>query len=163
MAILDNLKFPIKRPILVTGSHRSGSTWVGKMLDLSNQTYYLGEIFNPKDGRLSQKLLTNWFLYIPVEEGRDHDIYKPLEQILRLNFSWPNRLGVRSFLPSRLILFRHTYKWFGFPRPIMKDPIAVLSAEWLAQVFNMDVICLIRHPAAFVYSLAKANWDFNFR
>jgi len=40
----------------------------------------------------------------------------------------------------------------------MKDPIALLSAEWLAATFDMDVMVLIRHPAAFVSSLLKLNW-----
>jgi len=44
----------------------------------------------------------------------------------------------------------------------MKDPIAIFSAEWLASTFNMDVIVLIRHPAAFVSSLKRLNWTFPF-
>jgi hypothetical protein len=44
----------------------------------------------------------------------------------------------------------------------MKDPIAILSAEWLAETFNMIVIGLIRHPAAFVLSLKKKKWGFPF-
>ena len=43
-------------------------------------------------------------------------------------------------------------------RPLMKDPIAIYSAEWLHQTFDMDVIILIRHPAAFVGSIKKAEW-----
>jgi len=45
-----------------------------------------------------------------------------------------------------------------FTRVLMKDPIAVFSTEWLATTFNMDVIIMIRHPAAFAYSLKKKNW-----
>jgi hypothetical protein len=30
-------------PILVTGSHRSGTTWVGKVIQSSNQVVYLKE------------------------------------------------------------------------------------------------------------------------
>src|SRR5690242_1511734 len=35
------------RPILVTGAHRSGSTWVGKMLALAPGIGYIHEPFNP--------------------------------------------------------------------------------------------------------------------
>ena len=38
-------------------------------------------------------------------------------------------------------------------RPLLKDPIAVFSAEWLGDTFGMDVVVLIRHPAAFVNSI----------
>jgi hypothetical protein len=46
--------------------------------------------------------------------------------------------------------------------PLLKDPIAVLSASWLADTFDMDVVVLIRHPAAFVYSLKRRNWTHPF-
>ena len=35
-----------RRPILVTGSHRSGTTWVGKTIALSPSVTYIGEPFN---------------------------------------------------------------------------------------------------------------------
>ena len=44
----------------------------------------------------------------------------------------------------------------------MKDPIALLSAEWLADTFRMHVIVLIRHPAAFTASLLRLDWRFDF-
>jgi hypothetical protein len=47
-------------------------------------------------------------------------------------------------------------------RPLMKDPIALLSAEWLAQRFDMEVVVLIRHPAAFASSLRRLGWKHSF-
>jgi hypothetical protein len=47
-------------------------------------------------------------------------------------------------------------------RPLVKDPIALLSAEWLADTFGMQVIVLIRHPAAFTASLLRLDWRFDF-
>jgi hypothetical protein len=35
----------------------------------------------------------------------------------------------------------------------LKDPIALFSSEWLADRFDMRVLVLIRHPAAFTNSL----------
>lgn len=43
-------------------------------------------------------------------------------------------------------------------RALLKDPIALFSAEWIAQTFGAQVVVLIRHPAAFVSSLIKADW-----
>ena len=49
-------------------------------------------------------------------------------------------------------------------RVIMKDPLALFSAEWLAARFDMPVVVIIRHPAAFVASLIAAGWTkFPFR
>jgi hypothetical protein len=43
-------------------------------------------------------------------------------------------------------------------RPLWKDPIAVFSAEWLADRFDAQVIVLIRHPAAVVSSVKRLGW-----
>ena len=47
-------------------------------------------------------------------------------------------------------------------RPLLKDPIAIMSAEWLYKTFDMDVIVLIRHPASFISSLKRLKWKFQF-
>jgi len=77
------------------------------------------------------------------------------------------KFGYRSrrfggFIPSRRFFYRWTYRIFSLPRPLLKDPIAALSAEWLASKFDMNVVVIIRHPAAFVSSLLRMNWRFNF-
>lgn len=46
--------------------------------------------------------------------------------------------------------------------PIVKDPIAVFSADWLSKTYDMNVLVMIRHPAAFCSSLKIKNWKFNF-
>ncbi len=43
-------------------------------------------------------------------------------------------------------------------RPLVKDPIALMSAEWLARTFGMKVVVLIRHPAAFASSYKVLDW-----
>ena len=47
-------------------------------------------------------------------------------------------------------------------RPLLKDPIAVFSSEWLASRFDAQVIVLIRHPAAFVSSVKRLGWTHDF-
>jgi hypothetical protein len=42
-------------------------------------------------------------------------------------------------------------------RPLVKDPLALLSAEWLQRTFGMQVVVLIRHPAAFALSIKRRN------
>jgi hypothetical protein len=43
-------------------------------------------------------------------------------------------------------------------RPLLKDPIAVFSAEWLADTFDMNVVVMIRHPGGFAASLKRLGW-----
>ncbi len=48
-------------------------------------------------------------------------------------------------------------------RPLIKDPFAVFSLEWLSKRYNADILVMIRHPAAFVSSLKIKNWTFDFQ
>ena len=48
-------------------------------------------------------------------------------------------------------------------RPLLKDPIALMSAEWLAERFDMRTVVMIRHPAAFASSIKRLSWRFDFQ
>jgi hypothetical protein len=48
-------------------------------------------------------------------------------------------------------------RWRG-DRPLIEDPIALFSSEWLAERFDMHVVVVIRHPAAFVSSITRLGW-----
>jgi len=156
-----------KRPILVTGSHRSGTTWVGKMISASSQIGYIHEPFNledaPGSGVLNQKF-DLWFPYITDKnEGKLAQKYSKT-----LQFEFGYLAGLRSiksaedFNKARIWAQRYSRYRKNNVRPLVKDPIAVFSAEWLAARFDMEVIVLIRHPAAFVSSLKKLGWNFPF-
>jgi hypothetical protein len=43
-------------------------------------------------------------------------------------------------------------------RPLLKDPMALMAAEWLAERFGAQVVVMIRHPAAFAGSLKRLDW-----
>ena len=60
-----------KSPILVTGSHNSGSTWVGKMISLSPDIGYLHEPFNPKF-MLCKSAFKYWFTYVTAENEANY-------------------------------------------------------------------------------------------
>ncbi len=47
-------------------------------------------------------------------------------------------------------------------RTLIKDPMALFAAEWLTRTFDMDVLVMIRHPAAFASSVVKLNWGFDY-
>ena len=152
--------------ILVTGSHRSGTTWVGRMLTLSGETGYLHEPFNPRrvPGWAGQRI-PYWFLY--VTEENEHHYAEVVRDVLA--FRYPALSNLRHALSPRGaalygpdLLRSVRYRMRG-PRPLMKDPIALFSAEWLADRFDAQVVVMIRHPAAFVSSIARLGWHFRFR
>lgn len=154
-----------RKPILVTGSHRSGSTWVGKMIGLSPTVGYIKEPFNleHRPGICSAKF-DHWFTYISQEnESYFVDI---IDKIIHFLYNFQEEIKAIKSLKDTLRLLRDYSNFYQYrisnARPLFKDPIAVFSTEWLAEKFEMDVVVLIRHPAAFVSSYIKKNWYFDF-
>ena len=152
-------------PILVTGAHRSGTTWVGKMLALAPGVAYVHEPFNPRTPPGISPARFDRFYAVVTDENED--AYLPgLTRTLRLEYDW--RAQVRSVRSLRDAgrgvrdLAAVTRARRAHARPIVKDPIALLSAEWLAARFCMDVVVLIRHPGAFVASLKRLGWTHRF-
>ncbi|MDA3822500.1 MAG: sulfotransferase [Bacteroidales bacterium] len=156
----------IKSCILVTGSHRSGTTFVGKMLTISSCMGYIHEPFNTVYG---VEGINQWFLYIKKGMNDEVKNYNLIQDILRgraifkrplqeKNITLTKRL-FRSILRSQRNLQYLCAVYNPLVRRyVIKDPIACMSSEYLHQIFNMDVVVLIRHPAAFVASLKRLNW-----
>ncbi len=153
------------KPILITGSHRSGSTWVGRMVALAPPVAYIHEPFNlhRKTG-ISKAKFKYWFTYICDQNQFPYSDY--LEDTLRFKYDFSEELKAVNSVKDSLRLLRDYIRFEKYrllrKRPLVKDPIAIFSAEWLAKKFNMDVVVLIRHPAAFAGSLKKAKWTHPF-
>ncbi|MCP4198901.1 MAG: sulfotransferase domain-containing protein [Proteobacteria bacterium] len=65
---------------------------------------------------------------------------------------------IRSMLPY----YRACLRRPPAARLLFVDPIAAFSAEWLHRRFGYQVVILWRHPAAFVASLKRLGWRFDF-
>lgn len=154
-----------KRPILVTGAHRSGTTWVGKMLAASSQLAYISEPLNVhhRPGILSAAV-KHWYTYICAS---NEDLYLPgLRETLSFRY---HTLAELKSLRSRKDVGRMIRDWSVFTRgrllnqqPLLKDPFAVFSAPWFAERLNSRIVVTLRHPAAFASSLKRLKWDFDF-
>lgn len=154
-----------QKPILVTGSHRSGSTWVGNMLSIPPTVAYVNEPFNIQyHPGTPRPHFEHWFTYVCEENEALH--YKYIQDCLTyrphilqntLKYGSVNDVKKQIQYQGRILNARRTRK-----RPLMKDPLAIFAVEWLANTFDMVVVLLIRHPAAFVGSLKKANWPHPF-
>lgn len=46
----------------------------------------------------------------------------------------------------------------GTKKPLFKDPIALMSADWMAEEFEARVVLMARHPAAYVASVKRLGW-----
>jgi hypothetical protein len=124
----------IQKPLLVTGSHRSGSTWIGKVLESSNAFLYLDEPTSLNDIPNSLPEIQYWFQHI---RSSDHYLIKQLQSL--------NNDALR----------RHK-------RALFKDPLAFFSIDIFIQKLQADILISIRHPAAFVSSLKRLGWSHDF-
>ena len=161
-----NADNPARLPILVTGAHRTGTTWVGKMLAAGGETAYINEPLNRWHRRgVMSAPIRRWYTYIcPENEGE----YLPaLRQTAALRYhAWAELKSLRSSKD----LLRMGRDWGIFTRgrilnqrALLKDPFAVFSAPWLAQRLGCQVVVTVRHPAAFSSSLRRLKWDFDFQ
>jgi hypothetical protein len=153
-------------PILVTGAHRSGTTWVGRMLCAGGGAFYIHEPFNnvrPSGPVWVPKSFPFWFY--SMSDG-DCEYARMLQNVIAMKYPiLPAVARVRN--PADLA--RAGRDWIlsliargSRKRPLVKDPIALFSAEWLAGRFGMCVVVLVRHPAAFAASLKRLGWWFKF-
>jgi hypothetical protein len=156
----------VSAPILVTGSHRSGTTWVGRMLALSPGIGYLHEPFFPRrwPGWLSEPFPHVYQYICPENEA---PFVRRVEDVLAFRYPVRNLLEVRgarqAFQALEEVPFSVWYRLRG-ARPLLKDPLALMSAEWLADRFGAQPVVMIRHPAAFAGSLRRLDWPpFDFR
>jgi hypothetical protein len=153
-------------PILVTGTHRSGTTWVGKMLAADALTAYISEPLNVlhRPGVFRPKV-QYWYQYICEEN--ENDYLRGFQELLEFDYHlWDEIRSLRSrrdFLRmGRDFLIFYNGLMRG-QRILLKDPFAVFSTPWFAKKLNCKVVITVRHPAAFASSLKRLNWPFDFQ
>jgi predicted metal-dependent HD superfamily phosphohydrolase len=153
-------------PLLVTGAHRSGTTWVGTMLAASGTYAYVSEPLNVhhRQGVLRAPV-EHWYTYICEEN--EVQFLPAFHDTLRLRYQ---TLAEIKTLRSLKDIGRMGRDWWRFTQgrllgksPLFKDPFAVFSAEWFAQKLGCQVVITLRHPAAFASSLKRLGWTFNFQ
>ena len=127
---------------------------------------YLHEPFNVDhpNPRVGLKLNT-WFAHYKSSDQKD-EIRAAFDRLLKtdslsylLNLYRPLEWKIESIL---VFLKNMSLKTFLQPRILIKDPIALISAGWPHEKYDLTVICMVRSPFAFVGSLKKAGWDFDF-
>ncbi len=150
------------RPILVTGSHRSGTTFLGRLLSKGGY-FYIQEPFNKVYGIHGVK---HWFPY------PDSYYQRLVDQFIKGKANAPfitpsNNLFkkiIKNFMGSRSYWQLMLYN-LGFVKNkiIIKDPSAVFLSEYFYRVHKFRVVVLIRHPVAFYLSIKKLNWTYDFQ
>jgi len=162
------------RPVLVTGAHRSGTTWTGKLLATAEDLFYIHEPFHRSHAPgVCPVQIDRWFQF--VSEHNENRHAPALRRTFDLRFS-PAR-HVASVLQNTTSHFHEGMRGIAWAlkeygkwtwarvngwRPLVKDPLALFSAEWIADRFDTQVIVLVRHPAGFAHSLQRTGWSHDF-
>lgn len=153
----------MKSLILVTGAHRSGSTWTGKVLAQSKKVRYVQEPFNIAIKKYKSPI-KHWFQF--VHSKQDINSQLAIKSYLKSFFNAKSVKGYQNLYSVKNTKTLYTYilefRRKLVKRTLLKDPIAIMSAVWIYENFPTDVIITIRHPAAFIASMKLKNWEFNF-
>jgi hypothetical protein len=147
-----------KSPILVTGMHRSGTTWVGRMLAASREAVYFHEPLNLDcSPALLRRSLETQYVYITDENEGDYlDAFRRLLAFPLGSRVLERRRSQRLRRLGRLLQARATHA-----RALLKDPFAVFSAPWFARRLRAEVVVVVRHPLAVVGSTKRLHWGFD--
>jgi hypothetical protein len=155
--------------ILVTGLPRSGTSWVGKMLEASGEVVYVNEPMNPQHppGRSPGVLnaqVSHRFQYISTEDDEEW------------RRAFTDTLGLRYRLLPELRQNRSAYDLGRMAkyataftagrlrgrRAMLDDPYALFSTGWLVEEMGCEAIVLVRDPVSFVGSWRSLDWRIHF-
>jgi hypothetical protein len=153
-------------PILVTGAHRSGTTWIGKMLAADPSTAYISEPLNVwhRPG-VYRTQIKHWYQYIC--DQNESEYLPAFNELLEFEYHlWKEIRSIRSLKDFLRMGRDFRVFYYGLEegrRVLVKDPFAVFSAPWFARKLKFKVVMSVRHPLAFAGSLKRLNWSFDFQ
>jgi hypothetical protein len=160
----------MRSPILITGMHRSGGSWVAKMVEGGGGVVHVNEPFN----RRHPPGLTPGILRVPPPLSYQHvgphneaDHLAGFRDMLELRYGLTAELrtnrGAYDLAKAAKYLAAFTYGRARRLRALIDDPYMVFAAEWLAERLDCRVVMLVRHPAGIVSSLKRIGpgWSDN--
>ena len=133
-----------RRPLLITGHGRSGTTWVGNVFATSKRALYCFEPGNPAVAERGERDV--WFRYLQPGE-RDalfEQLFDTAFRGLPYNRRW-RRAAWHRLVP-------------GY-RMVVKEVAAFMCLEWLAARYDPAVLVVIRHPCPTILSELAQGTD----
>ena len=150
-----------KTSIVLTGSHRSGTTWVASVLR-SAGGYILLEPMNIgiKHPYGWPAIVDEWY---PLPEQSDMNTLNfHYRRLVSLQGDWHLALRESSSLKDLARVLREYVRLVKARRngcfPIIKDPFSLLLLNELE--FPIRSVVLVRHPVAFVKSVLRKKWTY---
>ena len=158
-----------RRPILVTGPHRSGTTWTGRLLASCRGVRYVHEPFALGRRACPCGFEPHVWFETVTDLNRDavrrhfsHFIETPVHAYNVVSYWRDSGRGHGMKRYSRAAV-RSLRGMRPFARILFKDPIALFAAEWLAREFSMQVVITTREPLGFAGSVRRLGWRHPFK
>ena len=127
-----------RRPILILGHGRSGTSWIGNIIAAARRVLYYFEPLHPSN--LGGRDLSNWFRY-----ARPGDTDAALASAYDPIFA-----GLNS--PAKAWNRHSWHRWLPGYRVVVKDVAVLMAAEWLYDRYRPLMLFVVRHPCAVVLS-----------
>lgn len=155
-----------KQRIIITGANRSGTTFLGEILAAAPRTVYAYEPFSPKHGLAC---IDRWYLYLDEKLPIAKETKEALDNFMAGRGTFRRR-PVTSDVPIGRRLFRRCFRSINqfrysseaLVRPagtlLIKDPICLLSTNYLCRTYGCQAVVLVRHPCAYYASLKRMGW-----
>ena len=164
----------MKQLIVLTGMHRSGTTFPGKIMNTIGEVLQIHEPFNPLFGCEGVDTV-----YPFAGETRDKAapaLEKIVGDLLRLKCKYKAQASSDTFLKGisrRLVggrggisLLQARLKSLLLSKDrasiLVKDPFAFLMTPFLVKRHDAKVIIMVRHPVAVWNSIKRMEWKFSF-
>ncbi len=157
-----------KRPILVTGAPRSGTTFLGTVLSLNRGVSF---IYEPMSRVYGLRDVPDPLLYVragssyePTAERMTRDLLAGRGQFRKpppdaAAASRPRAIARRMLGSEVSLRYRRDALNPLRRRWLVKDPWAAMSSEWLHRQLGMQTVVLVRHPVPVVRSWQRFGWD----
>ncbi len=163
-----------EHPVVVTGCHRGGTTWIGNTIAHHPRLHYVHEPLNPQLPAPGRTIYDSdvWYKFQGLDSQND-ELEAQYDLILQNKCDFPKYVSNISLKAGAASLPREVFRmiraYFLDIRQsrqksvCVKDPFALLHVGWLAKNFpNVRAIVSVRHPCAFALSLKRKGWDFPF-
>ena len=152
-------------PLLVTGLPRSGTSWVGKMLEASGEIVYVNEPMNPAHPpgrspgildadvghRFHYVCADNEAAWLPAFRHTLALRYRPVRELRRNHRPYDLARAAKyawAFAVGRL----------RGRRVLLDDPYALASTPWLVDRLGCTAVVLVRDPVSLASSWRKLGW-----
>lgn len=159
----------MKKLIIVSGIHRSGTSWIGKTLSSSKHNFYINEPFNPSNYINNSGTVQKF--YWPLAD-KQKKIYKSINNIIDGKYPLKENIirssSFRDYLKSIYFYLNQKKNIFLLNKEnyIIKDPFLLFLIEDIIRFFQdtheVHINLTFRDPESFVASCKKKSWDFNF-